>query len=230
MSTRTADFEQPLSGWFTHLAWNIDLRLRGPFVLHSDERAPLRARLAALAAQLVREEGVHTAHALEMTVIPPLPGGPRCDLALLVHSTQPLTDALTERTTELGLTDPELALTARNTGRIGDTEARDGEILLNHFAGTHPKGAGEATAEATDAWKAVSTWYLEKLGVDNSTLLGYEPEAPFLIMNYARLPGGVMPFLAGQLLRPSFYGTVRRTLHDAGLTPFPVFARRVPRV
>ncbi|MGW4199422.1 hypothetical protein [Streptomyces sp. NPDC004726] len=215
------NFDEPLDGWFTHLAWSIDLRLSGPFVRASERRSDCQRRLAKLAAQLTEDGKAVTAHALEVTVIPPIKGGPQYDSALLVHSGEPLTDTLIERVRELGLPSPKLALTARNSGRFGDTEGRGGEILLNHFAGstTPPK--------AVDAWKSVSEWYANRLGVDNSTLLEFTPDAPFLIMNYARLPGKVVPFLAGQLTRPSFYSVVRRQLHEAGISPFPLFARRL---
>lgn len=149
------NFEEPFDGWFTHLAWNIDLKLSGPFVRASKRRPDHQHRLARLAAQLTGQEGTRTAHALEVTAIPPIKGGPRYDLALLIHSDEPLSDALTARTAQLGL------------------------------------------------------------------------PAPFLIMNYAVIPGRVMPFLAGQLLRPSFYRGVRRRLREFEITPFPLFARRL---
>ncbi|TSD55404.1 hypothetical protein [Aeromicrobium piscarium] len=215
------DLEAPLEGWFTHLAWAIDLRLTGPFVRFSQKRAEHGRELARLAAELTAEEEVSTAHALEITAIPPIDGGPRYDLALLVHADEPLSDLLVERAAALGLDQPELALTARNAVRIGDTEERGGEILLNHFA-------GEASSEeAVGAWTSVARWYADKLGVDNSTLLEFTGEAPFLIMNYAVIPGKVVPFLVNQLLRPSFYRTVRGQLREVGITPFPLFARRL---
>ncbi|MGO1971647.1 MAG: hypothetical protein ACTH2Q_01690 [Propionibacteriaceae bacterium] len=161
-----------------------------------------------------------TAHALEATVIAPIKGGPEYDLTLLVHSVEPLQAELIGRASESGFPEPVLALTAKNSGLIGDTEAQDGEILLNHFVGT------ASPQVAVETWKSVSTWYLDKLGVDNSTLLEYTGDPPFLLMNYARLPGKVVPFLAGQLTRPSFYRVVRRQLHEAGITPYPLFARR----
>lgn len=214
------DFETPLDGWFTHLAWNIDLSTRGPFVKPSRRRDDHRHRLAGLAKRL-RAEGATAAHALEVKVIVPIKGGPRYDLALLVHADEAMRDALIERTAALGLPEPELAMTARNGGRFGDTEGKNGEILLNHFA-------GDATsADAVETWKSVSEWYARAPRVDNSTLLEFTPDAPFLIMNYAVLPGKTMPFLAGQLIRPSFYSVVRKQLHEAGITPYPLIARRV---
>ncbi|ACV07345.1 hypothetical protein I6I18_09565 [Kytococcus sedentarius] len=215
------DFKEPLSGWFTHLAWNIDLRRSGPFVRASGRRGDYRHRLVQLAARLAVQSGVDTAHALEVTVIPPIKGCPEYDLALLVRSEEPLHSEIVARTRELGFPEPVHALMARNAGLFGDTEAEDGEILLNHFTGT------ATPSIAVEAWKSVSTWYADKLGVDNSTLLEYTGESPFLIMNYARLPGKVVPFLAGQLTRPSFYRVVRGQLHEVGITPFPLFARRV---
>ncbi|MCT1436242.1 hypothetical protein [Brachybacterium paraconglomeratum] len=215
------NFDEPHPGYFTHMAWNIDLRLTGPSVKASRKRYDYRHHLVTLAAGLREQDRVQVAHALEVTAIPPIKGGPRYDLALLVRSDDPLQDELVERTSVLGLPAPELAMTARNGGRFGDTEGQDGEVLLNHFA-------GEANSDdAVDAWKSVAHWYLDKLDVDNSTLLEYTPDAPFLIMNYAVIPGKVFPFLAGMLLRPSFYSVVRGRLHDVGITPYPLFAKRV---
>ncbi|WP_443415938.1 hypothetical protein [Brachybacterium tyrofermentans] len=214
------NFDKPLDGWFTHLAWNIDLNLRGPFVRASKRRYDYQHRLVRLAREL-RQEGATTAHALEVKVIVPIKGAPQYDLALLVHAKERMADTLIARIAELGFPQPEYAMTALNGGRFGDTEGQDGEILLNHFA-------GETTSEnAVDAWKTVSEWYARALKVDNSTLLEFTPEAPFLIMNYAVLPGKTVPFLAGQLLRPSFYSVVRKQLHDVGITPFPLIARRL---
>lgn len=214
------NFDTPLDGWFTHLAWNIDLSVRGPFVKASRRRDDYGHRLGDLAKKL-RAEGAITAHAVEIKAIVPIKGGPQYDLALLVHADEQMRDALVERTADLGFPRPELAMTARNVGRFGDTEGQDGEILLNHFA-------GETTSQnAVEAWKSVSDWYARALKVDNSTLLEFTSEAPFLIMNYAVLPGKTVPFLAGQLLRPSFYSVVRKRLHDVGITPFPLIGRRL---
>lgn len=154
-------------------------------------------------------------------MIVPIKGAPQYDLALLVHADDRMSDALIARTSDLGFPKPEYAMTALNGGRFGDTEGQDGEILLNHFA-------GETTSEnAVEAWKTVSEWYARALKVDNSTLLEFTPDAPFHIMNYAVLPGRTVPFLAGRLLRPSFYSVVRKQLHDVGIEPFPLIARRL---
>ncbi|WP_460887034.1 hypothetical protein [Promicromonospora xylanilytica] len=214
-------FDEPLDGWFTYVTWDIDLRLAGAVVRASARRDDHRGQLIGLAREFAGERGVRTAHALEVTFIPPIAGGPRYDLAVLVHGGSALGDEVTQRAAARGLPAPELVLTGRNSGRIGDTEARDGEVLLNHFAGS------VTPQRAVEAWRAVAPWYAETLGVDNSTLLETEPDAPFLIVNYAVIPGGVVPFLAGQMLRPSFHRVVRRRLRDAGITPYPVFTRRI---
>lgn len=213
-------FDTPLSGWFIYLAWNIDLSTRGPFVKASKQRLGYQQRLIDLAQEL-RNEGITTAHPLEIRVIIPVRGGPRYDLALLVHGNEQMQDELVARTAALGLPEPELALTGRNSGRISDTEAREGEILLNHFAGDVP------SSDAVEVWKSVADWYARVLNVDNSTLIEFTSGAPYLIMNYAVLPGRVAPFLAGQILRPSFHRLVRKQLHKVGITPFPVVGRRL---
>lgn len=92
---------------------------------------------------------------------------------------------------------------------------------MNHFKGS------ATSSDAVAAWKSVAPWYADKLGVDNSTLLEYTSKSPFLITNYVRVPGKIAPFLAGQFTRPSFYRVVRKQLDDAGITPFPLFTRRV---
>lgn len=212
----------PYDGWFTHLAWNIDLATRGPFVRGSALRRDYLYRLASLAKKL-RSEGAITAHALAVEVIVPVPGGPKYDLALLAHTRERSRDALVDRAAALGFPAPELAVSARNAGRFGDTEGERGAVLLNHFA-------GDASAEsAVAAWKVLSEWYERALKVNNSTLLEFEQGAPFLIMNYAVLPGRVVPFLAQQLARPSFHTHVRRSLRAASISPFPLFARRFER-
>jgi len=214
------DFDTPLSGWFDYIAWNIDLSTRGPFVKASTVRLDYQHRLSDLAKEL-RDEGVVAAHALEIKMIVPIQGGPRYDLALVVHSSEQMLDELVERAAALGLPDPKLKLTGHNSGRIGNTETRDGEILLNHFAGDVPSD------QAVEAWKSVAEWYARVLKIDSSTLIEFSSAAPFLIMNYAVLPGRAVPFLAGQLLRPSFYRVVRARLHAAGITPFPIIGRRL---
>lgn len=214
-------FDEPLGGRFTYISWDVDLRLSGAFVRSSGRRGAQKRNLARLAASLTGRPEVHSAQVLEVTVIPPITGGPRYDLALLVRADAALDEFIAAEALTLGLPAPSLSLTARNSGKFGDTDARPGEILLNHFAGT------ATPHEAVDAWKSVSQWYMDVLGVDNSTLLEFDPGAPFLIMNYARIPGKVIPFLAGQLARPSFYRVVRGRLHDARITPFPLFARKV---
>lgn len=215
------NFDEPLDGWFTYVTWGVDVRLAGPVVRASARRDGHKGHLVELARELSGAGGVRTAHALEAAFIPPISGGPRYDLAVLVHGDRAVGDDVAERAAEGGLPAPEFVLTGRNSGRIGDTEARDGEILLNHFAGP------VAPQDAVEAWSAVAPWYAETLGVDNSTLLEADAGSPFLIVNYAVIPGGVVPFLAGQLLRPSFHRVVRRRLRDAGITPYPVFTRRM---
>lgn len=122
-------FKEPLDGWFTHLAWNIDLRRSGPFVRASRLRHEYRDGLAHFAHETAGQPGITTAHALEVTVIPPIKGAPEYDIALIVHSKEPLQTELVSRIRNFGFPEPELALTARNGGLIGDTEERGGEIL-----------------------------------------------------------------------------------------------------
>jgi hypothetical protein len=93
---------------------------------------------------------------------------------------------------------------------------------LNHFTGPPDRSA------AVDTWRQISGWYIAKTEVDNSTLLRTEEDAPYVVVNYARLPGAVVPFMLQQLLRPSFYRCVRALLKRHRLTSLPLFVRNLP--
>lgn len=208
----------PLPGTFTYVAW----RAAGPrpvLVPRSSSRRALLPRLEeCLAAALPADA---TLRLFEATSIAPVPGRPTNDVIALVNSTQDVTGAIRDALADAGLP-PELILRARNVARFGDTEAHPGPILLNHFVGTATPSA------AAEAWSSISNWYASTLGVDNSTLLQFEPGAPFVITNYVGIPTPVPTFMAGQLLRPSFYRRVAAPLAKLGLRACPVFARRVP--
>jgi len=123
------------------------------------------------------------------------------------------------------LTDPtlgaDLLMRANNPTRIEDTEEpAQGTYLFNHFLAPDPHSA-------LQGWKSVAGWYTTKVGVDNSTPLHPVDQAPFALVNYARLPGGALPFLAGQLVRPSFHHFVRARLAQHQMVALPVLYRPV---
>lgn len=210
-----------IPGWFTYLAWSVGSPRVGPFVLTSRRRTDAAATLTRIASAVEKLPGVARVRVLGSTFIPPLPGVPQYDLAALAHGEHPLDTELATRAREAGLPEPVLATTARNVVRFGDTDASDGNILLNHFV-------GKASAPvAVEAWTAATTWYSDVLGVDNSTLLQFEQPAPFLVMNYARIPGAPGPFVLQQILRPSFHQQVGKVLDRAGVRPLPVFLKAV---
>lgn len=210
-------------GWFSYLAWTLVTPRIGPFVLPGRRRSAATGSLLGVAGQVEQLPGAGRARVLAATFVPPLPGGPRYDLAILARGERPLVEEVAERARRAGLPEPALAASARNVVRFGDTERGDGTILLNHFAGDL------TAADAVAAWSAASPWYGDVLGVDNSTLLEFEQPAPYLVMNYARIPGAVPPFLLQQRLRPSFHRRVRRVLDAAGAHPYPIFVKAVTR-
>src|SRR5699024_6774652 len=115
----------------------------------------------------------------------------------------------------------DLLMRANNPTRIEDTEEpAQGTYLFNHFLAPDPHSA-------LQGWKSVAGWYTTKVGVDNSTPLHPVDQAPFALVNYARLRGGALPFLAGQLVRPSFHNFVRARLAQHQMVPLPVLYRPV---
>lgn len=166
------DFLEPLGGHFTYATWNIDLRLRGPFVHASKRRQDRQDTLRETAGSLSSLAGVESVRLFESTVIPPIDGGPRYDLALLALADRPLLAEVRDAAATTGLPDAEFVATARNVARFGDTEDGNGHILLNHFAGD------VAPKEAIETWKSVSQWYADALETRNEGELLREPYAP----------------------------------------------------
>ncbi|MBB5918316.1 hypothetical protein BJY24_007228 [Nocardia transvalensis] len=206
---------------FTYFAWNIDLHTAGPFVRPSDHRRSALEKIRRVARDLDAHNGVHRVRLFESTFIPPLPDRPRFDVILLTDSDGPVRAEFDVARKRHDVPDPALVTAATNAARFGDTDNLDGPILLNHFVGeTDPQ-------TAISAWKTISQWYASVLDVTNSTLLEFEPGTPYLIVNYAVVPGPVPRFMANQLLRPSFYRNVNRRLGKIGARARPLFAKRV---
>lgn len=216
-------FGEVIPGSFVYFGWSVDPKRVGPFVRNSAARDREQVRLQTIAAGLARCAHVLAVNLFRTTVIVPVEGVPLHDLVMLVRVPDGAAAAGILEDENLRATKPLVAFTAHNGARFGLTE--DGSprpnILLNHFAG--PDGGGGAL----DAWRALSAWFAAKTGIDNSTLLVPEPSAPYVLVNYARIPGPVPAFMARQLLRPSFYRYVRTLLAQQRLTSLPIFARPV---
>jgi hypothetical protein len=119
--------------------------------------------------------------------------------------------------------------TYSNARRIGVTEpyapdqqgASDAALpsevyLFNHFT-------AEDSEEAIAGWERLTSWYVAKTGVDNSTLLQSVRDARYDLINYVRLPSSPPRFLFDQLRRPSFATFVRATLREHRMRAFPIF-------
>ena len=217
-------FREPLSSTFVYAAWSIDPVRVGPFVRSSAVRRERIDKIRGVARELAQRTDVEGVRVFEASFIPPLPGMPKYDAVMLVGArTRPSADEIRDDPAVRGA-EPATVFLATNAARFGDTEtpASGANILLNHFEGPADRSA------AADAWRQISGWYAAKTGVDNSTLLLAEEDGPYVLVNYVRLPGGVVAFMMQQLLRPSFYRYVRALLKRDRLTPLPLFVRNLP--
>jgi hypothetical protein len=216
-------FGEVLPGSFVYLGWSVDPKRVGPFVRGSAARDREQMRLQVVATGLARRADVLAVHLFRATFIVPVDGVPLHDLVMLIRVPDGAAAAEVLGAETLRATKPLVAFVARNGARFGLTEDESPRpnILLNHFTGL----GGED--DAIDAWRALSAWFGAKTGIDNSTLLVPEPSAPYVLVNYARIPGAVPAFMARQLLRPSFYRYVRTLLARQRLTSLPIFVRPV---
>lgn len=192
-----------------------------PFVRRSRERDDALAEFRTLAGDLERLSGVVATTVYEAVFMPPLPGGPRFDVVLLVTTSSPAAVADVLASDAYGRLDGELVMTARNTRRIGETgDEPSATFLLNHFTAPDPE-------RAVAVWEGLTRWYVGEAGVDNSTLLQPLDEAPYALVNHVRIPGGPIRFLFAQFSRPSFFRSVRGALRAERMLARPVFYRRV---
>lgn len=217
-------FGEPLSSSFVYAAWSIDPLRAGPFVRSSAVRAQQIDKIRGVALELAQRPAVEGVHVFESSFIPPLPGMPTYDVAMVVRARTSEGAVDIRDDAQLQELNPATVFSATNAARFGDTENPGSgvNILLNHFAGPPDRSA------AVDTWRQISRWYVTKTGVDNSTLLRAEENAPYVVVNYARLPGGVIPFMLQQVLRPSFHRYVRTRLKEHRLTSLPLFVRNLP--
>jgi hypothetical protein len=215
---------EPLRSTFVYAAWSIDPVRIGPFVRSSPIRGQRIDKIRGIARELAQRADVEGVRVFEASFIPPLPGMPTYDVVILVHAQTNQCAAAIHDDPQLRGAEPATVFLATNAARFGDTEtpASGVNILLNHFVGPSDRSA------AVTAWREISGWYAARAGVDNSTLLCTEDSAPYVLVNYARLPGAVVAFILGQLLRPSFYRSVRPRLKRHRLTSLPLFVRPLP--
>ncbi|WP_250006815.1 hypothetical protein [Actinoplanes sp. M2I2] len=214
-------FAEPEPYGFIYLGFQAEPAQRLPVYARTPRRQRAAAQLVQDVPALLRREDVKSVHIFRAVFIPPLPGAPRHDLAMLIRTVR-VDHLQTVRTCdEVAALAGEPILAGVNVARIGDTEARtDGAFLFNHFT-----AAPDTDAEAV--WRSVTGWYTTKTGVDNSTALRPVGPSSFALVNYARLPAGPIRFLAGQLARPSFHRFVRATLDAHGMRALPAVHRLV---
>lgn len=221
MSFPPPRFVEPDPHGFIYLGFQVEPAQRTPVHTYTVRRQRAAARLVQAVPALLRRPDVASVRTFRAVFIPPLPGAPRYDLAMLVRTMRADQVDVVRTCAEVSALDGEQILAGINVARIGDTEARaEGTFLFNHFT-----AAPGTDAEAV--WRSVTGWYTTKTAVDNSTALRPTGPPPFDLVNYARLPTGSIRFLAGQLTRPSFHRFVRATLDAHEMRALPAFHRLV---
>jgi hypothetical protein len=215
------ELSDPVGGTFTYVAWEIDPALRGPFVRKSAARRKFINAIGPLLSDLSADSTVTSIRLLETTFIAPLDGHPNHDVTLILDGNDELTEVVKAAIQGSGVRTPTLIQSATNPIRYGDTDSGEGPVLLNHFVSDSP------VDEVAKTWQKISDWYGSVLGVSNSTLLAFEDSSPYVVLNYAVVPGPVVRFMLDQLLRPSFYRNVNDRLKAVGARALPIFARRV---
>ncbi|WP_129666057.1 hypothetical protein [Phytoactinopolyspora endophytica] len=210
-------FVTPSPHGYVYAGYSIDAPAHAPFVRHSGARDKAASQLEGLQDRLSTVPDVVSSTLFGAVLMPPIKGSPRHDLLLLVQTTDARNTAPTVEHLLGGDPAPAIVFNAVNTHRIGDTESNmDGTFLFNHFTGAD-------SATATSTWKHLTGWYIAKAGIDNSTLLDPQPQRPFAIINYVRLPGRPLGFLANQFRQPSFFTHVRARLKENDLRAMPLF-------
>jgi ABC-type transporter Mla MlaB component len=221
---REPSFLDPLNSTFVYAGWSVDPVRVGPFVRRSSRRGRKIDELRGVARVLTKNPDVETVRLFETSFMPPLRHMPQHDVVLLARARTRAAAEKVSVDSQLASTMPRAVFLAANGARFGATEdgVSHANILLNHFTGPVNRST------AVDAWRSISAWFVTKLRVDNSTLLRTDDGAPYLLVNYVRLPATIVGFLMNQLTRPSFHRYVRRMLKANQLTSFPLFVRNVP--
>ncbi len=215
------EFAEPEPYGFIYLGFQAEPAQRSPVHTRTPRRQRAAAQLVQAVPALLRRADVMSVRIFRAVFIPPLPGAPRYDLAMLIRTRRVDQLQTVRASDEISALAGEHILAGVNAARIGDTDARtDSAFLFNHFT-----AAPDTDAEAV--WRSVTGWYTAKTGIDNSTALRPIGPSSFALVNYARLPAGPIRFLAGQLTRPSFHRFVRATLDAHGMRALPAVHRLV---
>jgi hypothetical protein len=216
-----ATFAEPLPYGYIYAGMMVDPPGRAPFVRRSAKRDEALEKLKSVAGQLEALDEAVRATVYRAVLIPPIEAAPRFDVMVLLETTSPeQIDGVRswEAFERLGA---DFVMGARNTRRIGHTEADlSGTFLFNHFTAEDPE-------RALEAWEELTGWYTTKTGVNNSTLLQPIGESPYAFVNYVRLPHGPVRFMLDQLSRPSFYTFVRTKLRANGMVALPLLCEAV---
>ena len=214
-------FTEPEPYGFLYLGFQAEPAQRSPVHTRTPRRQQAAAQLVRAVPALVRRADVVSVRVFRAVFIPPLPGAPRYDLAMLIRTTSVDHLQTVRACAEVSALAGEQMLAGVNAARIGDTEARsEGAFLFNHLT-----AAPDTDAEAV--WRSLTGWYTARTGVDNSTALRPIGPSAFALVNYARLPVGPVRFLFRQLRRPSFHRFVRATLDAHGMHALPAVHRLV---
>lgn len=213
---------EPETCGFLYLAIQCGRPGKMPIYRQTATRRRGESRLTEAAQQLEKQPDVASVRVFRTQLVPPIPGAPRHDLALLIRTPSiDQLDSVRANTTVRALGGTEL-LAGANAARIGDTESDpDAHFLLNHFT-------VDGDADPVEAWLGLTNWYTATMRVDNSTALrASDGNAQFPLVNYVRLPSAPAPFLLNQLRRPSFHRVVRGTLKRNRMRALPGFYRMI---
>ena len=219
-----APLEQPTPYGYIYVGATIEPPDRLPLVRASARRDEVLARLKATAGRLAELGDVVDVTVFRAVLLPPVPTGPRFDVAVLIQTTTP--DAIEDvRKAEpfqrlLDVAGEPLVMAARNLKRIGDVaEDRPGLFLFNHFT------AADADVAAR-LWEYLAGWYVAETGLDNSILLQPIGEAPYALVNHARWDDGLLRFAVRQFTKPSFVTYVRANLQANKVVAMPILFTR----
>jgi hypothetical protein len=214
-----AAFAEPTPYGYIYIGMKVDPPGRAPIVRRSGKRDEAIQACVQAARALKDHPEIVDVTVYKAVFMPPIEGAPRFDVVVLISTSSPGTIAEVQGTEPYQRLAGDLVMTARNVRRIGDT-GRSGTFLLNHFTAADPD-------EAVDVWEHLTGWYVNRTGVDNSTLLRPLEDAPYAVVNQVRLPQNPALFLARQFLRPSFYTYVQANLRANGMRALPVFYKPV---
>jgi hypothetical protein len=205
---------------YLYIGATIDPPSRFPLVRGSARREEVLARLKELAGRLAARGDVVAATVYRARLIPPVPGGPRFDIAVLIETITPeaIEDVQGAEPYKLLIEaagEPQV-MAARNLKRIGDVaEDRQGLFLFNHFT------AADAEVAAR-LWEYLAGWYVAETGLDNSVLLDPIGAVPYVFVNHARWDDGLVRLLLRQFAKPSFVTYVRANLRANKTVAMPI--------